>query len=56
VREKFGQAMVAGAMPGLSDAREAGFLAGHGDRIWLTARGRLASNEVFSRLLVPATT
>ncbi len=56
LREKFGQAMVAGAMPGLSDAREAGFLAGHGDRIWLTARGRLASNEVFSRLLVPATT
>jgi oxygen-independent coproporphyrinogen-3 oxidase len=56
LREKFGEAMVAGAMPGLNDACEAGFLERHDDQIWLTGRGRLASNEVFSRLLVPATT
>ena len=36
------------------DAREAGLLELKHDTMRLTARGRIASNEVFSRLLVPA--
>lgn len=35
----------------LVDVIEAGLLMHDGDRIWLTARGQIASNEVFSRLL-----
>jgi len=54
LRKKFGGVLVASVLPGLTEAREAGLLMGEGDRIWLTARGRMASNEVFSRLLVPS--
>jgi oxygen-independent coproporphyrinogen-3 oxidase len=55
LRKKFGGVLVASVLPGITEAREAGLLMVDGDRIWLTARGRMASNEVFSRLLVPST-
>lgn len=53
LRKKFGGVLVASVMPGVAEARDAGLLLVEGERIWLTARGRMASNEVFSRLLVP---
>ena len=53
LRKDFGGVLVASVMPGISEARDAGLLLAEGERIWLTARGRMASNEVFSRLLVP---
>jgi oxygen-independent coproporphyrinogen III oxidase len=40
-------------LPGVEEAREAGLLGVEGERVRLTAKGRMASNEVFSRLLVP---
>jgi oxygen-independent coproporphyrinogen-3 oxidase len=52
--EEFGSEMIQSVMPGLEESREAGLLAREGHSIRLTARGRMASNEVFSRLLVPA--
>jgi oxygen-independent coproporphyrinogen-3 oxidase len=55
LQEEFGDEMVASVMPGIREAREAGLLSMDEDRILLTARGRMASNEVFSRLLVTAT-
>lgn len=55
LQEEFGDELVASVMPGIREAREAGLLLMDEDRIRLTARGRMASNEVFSRLLVPAT-
>jgi oxygen-independent coproporphyrinogen-3 oxidase len=54
LREQFGGEMVANVMPGIAEAREAGLLSMDGERIALTSHGRMASNEVFSRLLVPA--
>jgi len=54
LRSKFGAETIASVMPGLDEAREAGLLSVDGDLIRLTARGRIASNEVFSRLLIPA--
>jgi oxygen-independent coproporphyrinogen-3 oxidase len=36
----------------LSDVEEAGLVEREGSRVRLTARGRMVSNEVFSRLLV----
>jgi hypothetical protein len=36
----------------MEDAEEAGFAERDGSWLRLTARGRMASNEVFSRLLV----
>jgi oxygen-independent coproporphyrinogen III oxidase len=53
LRGLFGWWLVASVMPGVEEAREAGLLAVDGERIRLTAKGRMASNEVFSRLLVP---
>jgi oxygen-independent coproporphyrinogen-3 oxidase len=38
----------------MREASEAGLLTFEGNRVQLTARGRMASNEVFSRLLIPA--
>jgi oxygen-independent coproporphyrinogen-3 oxidase len=52
LRGQFGEAMVHDAMPALLEVREAGLLELETDRIRLTARGRMVSNEVFSRLLV----
>lgn len=55
LRGMFGDASVASLLISIADVREAGLLMVDDDRICLTAKGRLASNEVFSRLLVPAT-
>jgi len=55
LRQEFGDEMVAGVMPAVDEAREAGLLVLEDERLKLTARGRMASNEVFSRLLVTAT-
>ena len=51
---QFGEAMVQDAMPALLEVRDAGLLELEADWIRLTARGRLVSNEVFSRLLIGA--
>ena len=50
VREQFGERLLRNVMPVLYEVQEAGLLV-IGDRIRLTPRGRLLSNEVFSRLL-----
>jgi oxygen-independent coproporphyrinogen III oxidase len=54
LRGRFGDAILRNAMPALLEVRDAGLLELNSDRIRLTPRGRLASNEVFSRLLVTA--
>jgi oxygen-independent coproporphyrinogen III oxidase len=53
LRGQFGDAMLHDAMPALFEVRDAGLLELSSDRIRLTPRGRLVSNEVFSRLLIP---
>jgi oxygen-independent coproporphyrinogen-3 oxidase len=53
LRNQFGDAMLDNAMPALLEVRDAGLLELSSDRIRLTADGRLVSNEVFSRLLIP---
>ena len=52
LREQFGEALLDAAPTSLAEVEEAGLLARDGSRIRLTPRGRMASNEVFSRLLV----
>ncbi|MEG9435877.1 radical SAM family heme chaperone HemW [Edaphobacter sp. HDX4] len=54
LRESFGVEMVESLMPSMAEVCEAGLLTMDEERIRLTAKGRLASNEVFSRLLVAA--
>jgi oxygen-independent coproporphyrinogen-3 oxidase len=54
LREQFGDAMLHDAMPALLEVRDAGLLELSSDRMRLTPRGRLVSNEVFSRLLIPS--
>jgi putative oxygen-independent coproporphyrinogen III oxidase len=54
LRCQFGDAMLHDAMPTLFEVRDAGLLELSSDRIRLTANGRLVSNEVFSRLLIPS--
>jgi oxygen-independent coproporphyrinogen-3 oxidase len=54
LQEEFGSEMTASVMPGIVEACEAELLVMDGERIRLTSRGRMASNEVFSRLLIPA--
>ena len=51
LRMQFDEGMIREALPALCEARDAGLLAMDGARIRLTPRGRLLSNEVFSRLL-----
>ena len=51
LRKQFGEGMIREAMPALYEVRDAGLLAMNDERIRLTPRGRLLSNEVFSRLL-----
>ena len=51
---RFGDAMLRDAMPALLEVRDAGLLELSSDRIRLTPHGRLVSNEVFSRLLIPS--
>jgi oxygen-independent coproporphyrinogen-3 oxidase len=52
LRAKFGEALTQGAMGALGDVKEAGLVVREGSWLRLTARGRMVSNEVFSRLLV----
>jgi oxygen-independent coproporphyrinogen-3 oxidase len=54
LRRQFGDAMLHDAMPALLEVRDAGLLDLSSNRIRLTPRGRLVSNEVFSRLLIPS--
>ena len=43
-----------GAMPALREVRDAGLLELNSDWMRLTPHGRLISNEVFNRLLIPS--
>lgn len=52
LRSEFGDAMVRDAMPAMLEVRDAGLVEWNSDRLRLTARGRMVSNEVFSRLLI----
>jgi oxygen-independent coproporphyrinogen III oxidase len=54
LRGQFGDAMLRDAMPALLEVRDAGLLELASNRIRLTQHGRLVSNEVFSRLLIPS--
>ncbi len=54
LRWEFGEAMLRDAMPALLEVRDAGLLELGSERMRLTPRGRLVSNEVFSRLLIPS--
>ena len=54
LRAEFGEGLVRGATDAMEDAEEAGLAERDGSWLRLTARGRMASNEVFSRLLVGA--
>jgi oxygen-independent coproporphyrinogen-3 oxidase len=54
LRSQFGDDLADDAMPALLEVRNAGLLEIDGDCARLTPQGRLASNEVFSRLLVVA--
>jgi oxygen-independent coproporphyrinogen-3 oxidase len=54
LRLRFGDAMLHDAMPALLEVRDAGLLELSSDRMRLTPNGRLVSNEVFSRLLIPS--
>ncbi|GGA60552.1 coproporphyrinogen III oxidase [Edaphobacter acidisoli] len=54
LQNEFGDAMVAAVMPALAEVRDAGLVEVEGDCVRLTARGRMVSNEVFSRLLIEA--
>ena len=49
---EFGEKLMQGAVAALGDVEEAGLVEREGSWVRLTARGRMASNEVFSRLLV----
>ena len=53
-RAEFGDELMRGVMEVLGDIEEAGLVVREGGRVRLTARGRMASNEVFGRLLVEA--
>ncbi len=54
LRVEFGDGLTRDAVAAISDVEEAGLIERTGSRVRLTARGRMASNEVFSRLLVTA--
>ena len=54
LREEFGAAMVDGVMTSLLEAQDAGLIVVDEQAVRLSARGRMASNEVFSRVLAPA--
>jgi oxygen-independent coproporphyrinogen-3 oxidase len=51
---RFGPEALASVRPAITELIAAGLLQQHGDRIRLTPRGRLLSNEVFQRFLAPA--
>jgi oxygen-independent coproporphyrinogen III oxidase len=52
LRERFGEAMLNQSLAAIREVSDAGLLSLTGDRIALTDRGRMVSNEVFSRLLL----
>jgi len=54
LRGEFGEGLVGGALEAMRDVEEAGLVSLEGGRLRLTGRGRMVSNEVFSRLLVGA--
>ncbi len=54
LRSQFGEVLLHQTLPALHDVRDAGLLELTADRIRLTDRGRMVSNEVFSRLLLTA--
>jgi oxygen-independent coproporphyrinogen III oxidase len=54
LRTEFGAELVANAMDAVVEVEEAELIEREGLRLRLTARGRMVSNEVFSRLLVGA--
>jgi oxygen-independent coproporphyrinogen-3 oxidase len=54
LRNQFGDDLLNDAMPALREVRDAGLLELNSDTMRLTARGRVISNEVFSRLLTSA--
>ena len=54
LRGQFGEGLLQDAMPALVEVRDAGLLELGTERIRLTPKGRLISNEVFSRLLIHA--
>jgi oxygen-independent coproporphyrinogen III oxidase len=54
LRERFGDSLIQTVMPSIQEACEGGLLLFEQGRIYLTPRGRMASNEVFARLLIPA--
>lgn len=54
LRNEFGEQMIGVAMHALLEVRDAGLLEVNSERMRLTPQGRLASNEVFSRLLIPS--
>jgi oxygen-independent coproporphyrinogen-3 oxidase len=54
LRGQFGDGLLQDTMPALVEVRDAGLLELNSVRIRLTPKGRLVSNEVFSRLLIHA--
>ena len=54
LRAEFGDGLVRDAVSALGDVEEAGLVVRERSWVRLTARGRMASNEVFGRLLVAA--
>jgi oxygen-independent coproporphyrinogen-3 oxidase len=54
LRDEFGDHLLHEVGSALHDAQQAGLMERAGNTIRLTARGRMASNEVFGRLLVAA--
>jgi oxygen-independent coproporphyrinogen-3 oxidase len=54
LRNQFGDALLDDAMPAFLEVRDAGLLELDSDSMRLTPHGRLVSNEVFSRLLIPS--
>ena len=52
LRSQFGEAMLRDTLPAMQEVRDAGLLELDENRIRLTDRGRMVSNEVFSRLLL----
>jgi oxygen-independent coproporphyrinogen-3 oxidase len=53
LREEFGEAKMASVMPSIREVCDAALMRMDADLLRLTPRGRMASNEVFSRLLIP---
>ena len=51
LRKRFGDDAIADDAPVIAELVDAALLEGEGDRLRLTARGRLLSNEVFARFL-----